>query len=128
MSIAQLTIENWVQKIKSYIIIYLRYHDADDDDEKTGVAFARVFISPGEISFKTDAPSKGRYLSALHEIPTTLGHCVFSKSVFFKQNLCISHIPKVHLSNLMLYIFIWDAVCVLCRKSHPLLIILMTMR
>ena len=48
---------------------------AGDDYVKNCVAFAWVFISPGEISFKTGAPSKGRYVSARHEIPPTLDHC-----------------------------------------------------
>ena len=34
-----------------------------------------LFISPGEISFKTGAPSKRRSVSAPHEIPPTLHNC-----------------------------------------------------
>ena len=44
----------------------------DDDFGDICVACARVFISPGEISFKTGAPSKGRWVSVRHEMALAL--------------------------------------------------------
>ena len=37
--------DKMVQKIKLYVITYLKYHDADE--EKTGVAFASSVYIPG---------------------------------------------------------------------------------
>ena len=45
---------------------------ADDDFGDICVACARVFISPWEISFKTGAPSKGRWVSVRHEMALAL--------------------------------------------------------
>ena len=46
--------------------------NADDDFGDICVACARVFISPREISFKTGAPSKGRWVSVRHEMALAL--------------------------------------------------------
>ena len=46
--------------------------NADDDFGNICVACARVFISPREISFKTGAPSKGRWVSVRHEMALAL--------------------------------------------------------
>ena len=54
--------------------------NADDDFGDICVACARVFISPGgEISFKTGAPSKGRWVSVQHEMALALAMMSMNK-------------------------------------------------
>ena len=59
----------------------------DDDFGDICVACARVFISPGEISFKTGAPSKGRWVSVRHEMALALAMMSMKRKQKQKQKL-----------------------------------------